>query len=232
MLKLDPASFISCLLSGALMIQVSGGGLCSFMHSLRPCVGSAFFSSITEDALPSQHWCLSKRGRLTVWVCSNAHYAGMLLVVLVVEAFVSLCIRSLGGTSCVCVLKKFLFTLFSLSLVVFIKRFFFPRYCQLTFVTGAFYSRKVIICSTLQYIRSIRQQQIKLQSKTSFCVQACLKKKEAQTFLIVFQEWFKDIHVWVLCIPGHIWKILVTNKFIEYLKKVHQKLGVTVCNFY
>lgn len=71
---------------------------------------------------PSQRmlYCLnidafSKRGRLTVWVCSSAHYVGMLLVALVVEASASLCIHSLGTSLHECAIKKFLFTLFSFS---------------------------------------------------------------------------------------------------------------------
>lgn len=45
----DQVSFIfSYVLSGALKCLE----LCGFMHSRRPCVGSSFFSSITEDALP------------------------------------------------------------------------------------------------------------------------------------------------------------------------------------
>lgn len=59
-LNLDPVSLISCLLSGALMIQVSGGTVQLYAFTETLC-GQLFFSSITEDALVPQHRCLLEK---------------------------------------------------------------------------------------------------------------------------------------------------------------------------
>lgn len=72
----------------------------------------------------------SKRGRLTVWVCSSAHYVGMLLAALVVEASVSFCIHPLGTSPCVCAINEFPFTLFSSSYKFYHWCFFLPDWYE------------------------------------------------------------------------------------------------------
>lgn len=99
----------------------------------------------------------------------------------------SLCIHPLGTSSHVWNIKKFPLTLFSFSYnyyhwcflptrLVWIKHFFFPRDHQFTFIYWSSLLEEYHYL-TMQYIRPICQQLIKLQSKTNFCVWACLKKK-------------------------------------------------------
>lgn len=124
MLNLDPVSLISCLLSGALMIQVSGGTVQLYAFTETLC-GQLFFSSITEDALVPQHRCLLKKREADSLSLQQSHYVGMLLVALVVEASVSLCIHPLGTSSHVWNSKKFPLTLFFFSPIIIITGVFY-----------------------------------------------------------------------------------------------------------
>lgn len=65
----------------------------------------------------------SERGRLTVWVCSSAHYDGMLLVAL--EASVSSRIHPLGNSSRVYAIKNFSLTLF-FPIIIITRVFYLP----------------------------------------------------------------------------------------------------------
>lgn len=175
-LNSDPASLISCLLSGCTH-DPSVWGDCAALCIHWDLVWAALSFPLSQRMF----YChsidaFSKRGRLTVWVCSSAYYVGILLVALVMEASVSLCIHKLGTSSHASVLQKFPFTLFFFPIIiisffflfvflptrlVWIKHFFFPRDHQYTFVYWSSLLEEDHYL-TMQYIRSICQQQIKL----------------------------------------------------------------------